>query len=118
MASKRTPEIRAAVLAVLRLGHFRETAARKAGIDPATLCRWLQDDETFRREVEGIEADDEIRLLQTVKKAARGDPRWALALLERRHKRWNGKGGAGDEPPPPAETGARNVPFGFEEESL
>lgn len=115
MASKRTPEVRAAVLAVLKLGHFRETAARKAGIDPATLCRWIQDDEALRREVEGIEADDEIRLVQIVRKAAREDPKWALAILERRHKRWSAKGG-GDESAPPKDDGAA-VPFGFEEQA-
>jgi len=116
----RTPENRAAVLAVLRLGHFREVAAQKAGISASALCRWIQDDDEFRAAVEGAEADEEIKLLAKVREGAREDPRLALALLERRFRaRWSpraapaskddgGSAGSG--------SGAREVPFGFEDE--
>ena len=118
----RTPEARAAVLAVLRLGHFREVAAQKAGISGSVLSRWIQDDEGLRAEVEAAEADEEIRLLAKVRQGARDDPRLALSLLERRFRaRWSprapaaaGKddGAAGDG----GGSGAREVPFGFEDE--
>ena len=110
------------MLAVLRLGHFREAAAQKAGISGSVLSRWIQEDEGLRAEVEAAEADEEIRLLARVRQGARDDPRIALALLERRFRaRWSpraspaaGKddGAAGDG----GGSGAREVPVGGEGE--
>lgn len=120
MRSKRTPEARAVILAVLGLGHFRGVAAQKAGIAPQTLSDWIASDEGFRLEVERAEADEEIRLLAKVREGAREDPRLALALLERRFReRWGrqapaGSTGKDEGGAAGGGSGAREVPFGFE----
>ncbi len=91
--SKFTPERRERFIAALGTGVFPETAARYAGWSPATLYRILAGDtpahDAFRDEVRRVETELELRLAGTVTQAAFGDPRLALAMLERRFgDRW------------------------------
>lgn len=89
----RCPEIERAILAIIRLGHFRGIAAKKCGVPPSTFSDWVQRDPDLRRRVEEAEADVEIRALKTVKDRARDDPRTAQWFLERRFKeRWGARG--------------------------
>jgi hypothetical protein len=91
--SKFTPDRRERFLVALGTGVFPETAARYAGWSPATMYRILGGTtpahEDFRDDVRRIETELELRLTGTVTQAAFGDPRLALALLERRFgERW------------------------------
>jgi hypothetical protein len=74
-------------------GSFPEVAARFAGFSPASLYRYLRgtgaEHETFRNEVARAVAELELRLVGTLTRAGFSDPRWALAMLERRFgERW------------------------------
>lgn len=90
----RSPELERAILAIIRLGHFRGVAAKKCGVPPSTFNGWVQQDPELRARVEEAEADVEIRALKTVKDRAKDDPRTAQWFLERRFKgRWGARGG-------------------------
>lgn len=92
-----TPETSARILALLRAGNYRETAARGAGVHPTTLTRWLR---RGRDESEGLYRDfrlaaleaeqhGEIAMLEVVVAAARTDAANARWYLERKHScRW------------------------------
>ena len=91
--SKFTPDRRQRFISALASGVFPETAARYAGWAPATLYRILAGTTpahaAFRDEVHRVETELELRLAGTVTQAAFGDPRLALAMLERRFgERW------------------------------
>ena len=105
--TKFTPERKERFLVALAAGLFPETAAHHAGWSPATLYRILgatsPDHVAFKAEVRRVETELELRLVGTVTVAAFGDPRLALALLERRFaERWGRRarlvGTADDEP--------------------
>jgi hypothetical protein len=85
-------------LAALSMGAFPETAARHAGWSPATYYRILGGTSpahvAFREDVRRVETELELRLAGTVTQAAFGDPRLALAMLERRFgERWRRRAG-------------------------
>ena len=105
-----------AILAILRLGHFREVAARKVGIAPSTLSTWISRDPELRRQVEEAEADLEIRLVGTVRDRAKADTKAAQWLLERRFRqRWGARGkGDGGGGEGESSSGARDVAAWFE----
>jgi len=112
----RSPQMIEAILAILRLGHFREVAARKVGIAPSTLSSWISQDDELRRQVEEAEADLEIRILRTVKDRARDDAKAAQWLLERRFRqRWGRTGPGRHDGEVENANGAREA--WFEEES-
>jgi hypothetical protein len=100
--SKFTVERRERFLAAFSTGVFPETAARHAGWSPATLYRILggtsAEHFAFRELVRRAETELHIRLAGTVTQAAFGDPRLALAMLERRFREQWGRG-AGLGPP-------------------
>jgi AcrR family transcriptional regulator len=90
---KLTPQVEARLMDAIRSGHQRDTAARLAGISPATLFRYLSDDAPrFRRlqaAIEAAEADLEAELLAVVMSQVPRDPRLALTMLARRFPtRW------------------------------
>lgn len=114
-ATVRTPEVERAIFAMLKLGHFRGRAARKAGIAPQTFSDWLARDPELRRQVEEIESDLEVRLLRTVSVAAREDPRMAQWILERRFPEDWGRRGGGRPEPSGDSNGAREAWFETEE---
>lgn len=114
----RSPEMIRAILAILRLGHFREVAARKVGIAPSTLSKWISEDPELRRQVEEAEADVEIRALKTVRdRAAGGDSRAAQWLLEKRFRqRWGPRARAeGEGDGKENGSGSRDIAAWFEE---
>jgi hypothetical protein len=95
--SKLIPEVRDKFLASIRAGNFRETAAKIAGISPATLYRWLGDDRepfrTFLEDVERAEAEFEQSVVASVTSHIPDDPKLALALLAKRFPHpWGPKG--------------------------
>jgi len=80
-------------IAAIKAGNFRETAARLAGISPATMYRWLSADQepylSFRSAVEAAEAELEASVLKTVTDRIPDDPRLALSFLAKRFpRRW------------------------------
>lgn len=103
-------------LAALATGVFPETAAAHAGWSPATFYRILGGTTpahaAFREEVRRVETELELRLAGTVTRAAFGDPRLALAMLERRFPgRWRRRAGlvAPLEEAPPAGSGEDEI---------
>lgn len=112
--SKLTPEVEERFLASIRAGNHRETAAKFAGISPATMYRWLSDDRgryrTFFEEVERAEAEVEQSAVSSVMSHIPDDPKLALSYLAKRFpRRWASRGetpsrtptqeGAAPEPP-------------------
>lgn len=81
---KRTPQRAIAIVNALRAGSTRRIAAASAGIDHATLYRWLDFDPAFRAQVERAEAEAEVRCVSLVAKAASTNWRAAAWWLERR----------------------------------
>ncbi len=86
------------VIAALREGNARSTAARSAGIHPDTLCHWLARGRSgeepyseFSVRIKRAEADGELALVQCIRSAALEGKTWQCAawLLERRFpQRW------------------------------
>jgi hypothetical protein len=99
----------------IRAGAFPEVAARYAGFSPRTLYRYLRGSSpthaAFREKVVLTRTELEMRLGGTVVQAGYGDPRWALAYLERHFpERWRlGSPATGVDPAPSTERpGARS----------
>jgi hypothetical protein len=99
------------VLMAVRAGNFRETAARFAGIGPATLFRWLRDPRpqyvAFQAALDMVDAECEVELVGNLFRLSRTSTRAAIFLLERRYcDRWappsrTGPVAPGDTPTPP-----------------
>ena len=88
--SKLTLKVQADVVAALQAGATHRMAADFAGIDVATMQRWLADPRPAFREfcdaVKGAEAKGDVASLAIIQQAARGGTWQAAAwLLERRH---------------------------------
>lgn len=99
--TKLTEEAQDRFVRAVSAGVYPEVAARHAGFSPATLYRYLRgstpEHVEFRERFERAKANLEIRLSGTVLQAAMTEPRWALALLERRFpERWRLQGGGSD----------------------
>lgn len=80
----------------LNAGVPPEVAARYAGFSPASMYRYLRGSTPahaeFRVRYQQALASLEMRLAGTVLQAALTEPRWAMALLERRFPdRWSGR---------------------------
>lgn len=91
--SKLTAASQELFLQAISAGAFPEVAARHAGFSPASLYRYMSgsrpEHAAFRDAVQTTIATLELRLVGTVTRAALDDPRWAMALLERRFaERW------------------------------
>lgn len=93
-----TPEVRDAIISVLRAGNFRVVACRAAGVHVRTFRRWLARgrDETsgVYRElltlVEQAEHEAETAMVANVFAAATADARHAQWWLERKFpQRWS-----------------------------
>jgi hypothetical protein len=83
----------AAVLRAVRAGNYLETAARLAGVDQATLHRWMAREEPmfreFREAVEKARSEAEARDVRSVGRAAAKTWKAAAWRLERRNPtRW------------------------------
>lgn len=89
--TKRDPDREAKILDYLRLGLHKETAARNAGIHPATFYEWQARIPEFADAVEKAVSDAEAILVGKIQKAAGEGKNWTAAawMLERRHPdRW------------------------------
>lgn len=90
------PEIRARIITFIRAGSYVETAAAAAGVDRATLHRWLkrgaEGEEPFAgfgNQVESALAEAELRDLARIDRAAESMWQAAAWKLERRNpKMW------------------------------
>jgi hypothetical protein len=94
--SKLTPAVEEKLLGTLRLGNFRSTAARFAGISPATFYRAMADHRPrfreFREAVEQAEATAEVAIIGNIVAASRTHPDVALKFAARRWpERWGPK---------------------------
>lgn len=93
---KLTPEIQERICNLLKLGNYKETAARASGIAVSTLYLWMdkgrQDVEAeiesayseFLEAIESAEADGEAGLLLKVRSAANESWQAAAWMLERK----------------------------------
>jgi transposase-like protein len=81
---KFTPERQQRVLEAITAGATRHAAALHAGVDDATLYRWLARSESFATLVARAEADVEIRHAANIAVAAQTDWRASAWWLERR----------------------------------
>lgn len=96
--SRLTSEIQEKVLTALRAGNYIETAAEFAGIDRATLFRWLAKGRAARSgqfcdfcdAVESAIAQAEVAAVARIVTASQADWKAAAWLLERgpAHQRW------------------------------
>jgi transposase len=92
--SKYSPPVHEAIVAAIRQGNYKSTAARLVGIAPTTLTGWLRSGEAdensrYRQlylECEQAEAEWESEMLGKVRAAAEKPQNWAAAMtmLERR----------------------------------
>jgi hypothetical protein len=93
-------------LQAIRGGAFPEVAARYAGFSPRAMYRYLRGSSpahaAFRDRVVLARIELEVRLGGTVVQAGYGDPRWALAYLERHFpERWARRSTSLDDPAEP-----------------
>ena len=76
-------------LMAIRVGNYREVAARYAGISPATLYRWLKRTEpeyvAFRRVLDMVEAEVEVMVTTNLFLLSRTSTSAALAWLRTRY---------------------------------
>jgi hypothetical protein len=91
--SKLRPDIVGRFLGSVRLGNRRETAARFAGINPATMYRWLKDPRpecrTFRELLDRAEAEAEAEVTENLYRMTRTNAQAAIYWLTRRYpERW------------------------------
>jgi hypothetical protein len=103
--SKFTSERRGKILEILSAGGSRRAAAARAGVDHATLARWLARGRngapggrwhTFWRDVEQAEAHPALRVIREEYDKAQDSP-WAAFRYLERHNVW----AEDDEPDPP-----------------
>ncbi len=99
--TKLTSAVQDRIIAAIKAGHHRESAARLGGVSPPTLYRWLSADTepflTFQAAVEMAEAELEDDVLGVVTERIPEDPRLALAYLA---KRFPGRWGSGAQTKP------------------
>lgn len=81
---KFTPDRQQLILEAISAGATRKAAALHAGIDDATLYRWMQRYASFATHIARAEADVELRCTTLILNAAETDPRHAEWWLERR----------------------------------
>lgn len=72
--TKRTDKSRASILASVGGGSSLAAAARRAGMSPETLRRWLLEDEGFRGDVARAQGAIEVRVEAEVLRTALGNP--------------------------------------------
>jgi hypothetical protein len=103
--SKFTAPVKAKILELLAAGASRRAASAFAGVDHATLLRWLRRGENasegsrfreFYEQVAEAEAHPKLRALQIVYNAIPDDPGLAWKFIERREP---GYGSAPIDPP-------------------
>ena len=104
--TKLTPAVQERIIAAIKAGHHRESAARLGGISPSMLYRWLSADTepflTFQAAVEMAEAELEDEVLGVVTERIPEDPRLALAYLAKRFPgRWGSDARARSTPAEP-----------------
>jgi hypothetical protein len=90
---KLNPEVVGRFLMAIRAGNYRETAARLAGIGPATMYRWLHDPRpefaAFRMALDMCEAEVEAEVIGNLFRLSRTSTRAAAFILSRRWpERW------------------------------
>ena len=85
--TKRTPEVREALLRYIRAGNYHETACRAAGVSKDFFYHWMRDDEDFADAVKQAEGDAEAEMLACIREAALADKTWTAAAwyLERKN---------------------------------
>jgi len=74
--TKLTPELAGRIVELVKLGNFREVAARQFGIPPETMARWMsrkgEPYRSFQRKVEETESQAEALLVAKLMSAAVG----------------------------------------------
>ena len=94
--SRLTPDVHERIVATMRAGNFRETAAAAAGIQSKTLRDWLRRGahgehpfDEFLAAISVAEAEAEVRVVEIIGNAAKADWRAAAWCLGRKNpSRW------------------------------
>ena len=112
--TKLTPAVQNRIIAAIKAGHFRESAARLGGISAPTLYRWLSADEEpylgFQMAIETAEAELEEAVLEVVTNRIPEDARLALTFLAKRFpERWGSRGSSVTDDGRPVEASDASV---------
>jgi transposase len=93
-----TPEVSRVICVAIRSGHYREVAAKRAGIHRDTLHTWERRGETgeepyaeFSDAIKKAEAYAEAKLLRMIRKRFEGWQACAWVLERRFPQRWSGR---------------------------
>ena len=68
----------------LKEGLFKKDSAVMSGISEATFYRWLDEDESFKSQVEASVLEYKLTLIKNITTCAKKDGRLALEVLKRR----------------------------------
>jgi hypothetical protein len=85
-ALKKSPQRIGIIVAALKAGNSRATAAKLAGISRSRLYYWLQHDAAFKQAVRLAEAEREAKDIVQITEAGKLDWRAIAWLLERRNR--------------------------------
>jgi transposase-like protein len=84
-----TPEVHKSIVSCVRGGNKRSTAAKKSGIHPRTLNRWLVDEsgtyDQLKADIEQAEAENETVLVSALNQMAYDDSKATQYLLDKRY---------------------------------
>ena len=85
--SKLNADVVGRFLMVVRMGNYRETAARLVGMGPSTMYRWLHDQRpeyaAFRMALDMCEAEVEVEVIGNLARLSRKRTKAGAFLLER-----------------------------------
>ncbi len=82
--TKYSKETEEKICSALRAGNTRKASSEYAGIDEATLWRWMQSNASFANNIKKAEADAEVSAVAIIKKAMPETWQAAAWWLERR----------------------------------
>ncbi len=88
--TKKTTETLASILADLRIGMPLDQAAVRAGVRPATVRKWMAEDENLMLQIEKSMADCEYADVKVFDDAVKGeDKKLAVSVAQWRRERLN-----------------------------
>lgn len=90
--NQQNASIKTVICGYLKEGMFKKDAAIMAGISEATFYRWIEEDESFKSQVEASILGYKHTLIKNITTCAAKDGKLALEVLRRRFpKEWDGK---------------------------
>lgn len=90
--NQQNASIKTVICGYLKEGMFKKDAAIMAGISEATFYRWIEEDESFKSQVEASILEYKHTLIKNVTTCAAKDGKLALEVLRRKFpKEWDCK---------------------------